>query len=115
MIDNHIYQGNKENIDPKSIIFKRVLDMNDRALRNIIVGLGKTTDGVTRQDGFTITVASEVMAILCLAEDLKDLRERLGNIHIGYRYDKTPVYAKDVNAHGAMTALLKDAIIPNIL
>ncbi len=115
MIDNHIYQGNKENIDPKSIIFKRVLDMNDRALRNVVVGLGKNTDGVIRQDGFMITVASEVMAILCLANDLKDLRERLGNIHIGYRYDKTPVFAKDVKAHGAMTALLKDAILPNLV
>ncbi|MDF2685434.1 MAG: fhs [Clostridia bacterium] len=115
MIDNHIHQGNIENIDPKQIIFKRVLDINDRALRNVIIGLGGPTDGVTRQDGFTITVASEVMAIFCLAEDLKDLKERLGNIHIGYRYDKTPVFAKDIKTHGAMTVLLKEAFLPNLV
>jgi formate--tetrahydrofolate ligase len=115
MIDNHIYQGNTEKIDPKQIIFKRVLDINDRALRNVIVGLGGPTDGITRQDGFTITVASEVMAIFCLAEDLKDLKERLGNIHIGYRFDKTPVFAKDIKANGAMAVLLKEAFLPNLV
>lgn len=115
MIDNHIYQGNAQNIDPKQIIFKRVLDMNDRALRNIVVGLGKPTDGIVRQDGFQITVASEVMAVLCLAEDLADLKKRLGNIHIANRYDGSPVYARDVKADGAMTVLLKDAILPNLV
>ncbi len=115
MIDNHIYQGNVQNIDPKQIIFKRVLDMNDRALRNIVVGMGKLTDGVVRQDGFQITVASEVMAVLCLASDLADLKARLGNIHVANRYDGTPVYARDVKADGAMAALLKDAILPNLV
>ena len=115
MIDNHIYQGNAQNIDPKQIIFKRVLDMNDRALRNVVVGMGKLTDGVVRQDGFQITVASEVMAVLCLAADLADLKARLGNIHIANRYDGTPVYARDVKADGAMAALLKDAILPNLV
>ncbi|MBQ2916186.1 MAG: formate--tetrahydrofolate ligase [Clostridia bacterium] len=115
MIDNHIYQGNAQNIDPKQIIFKRCLDMNDRALRNVVVGLGKLTDGTVRPDGFQITVASEVMAILCLAKDIFDLKERLGNILIAYRYDKTPVFAKDIKAHGAMTALLKEAIQPNLV
>lgn len=115
MIDNHIYQGNAQNIDPKQIIFKRVLDMNDRALRNIVVGMGKTTDGIVRQDGFQITVASEVMAVLCLAADLADLKARLGSIHIANRYDGTPVYARDVKADGAMAVLLKDAILPNLV
>lgn len=115
MIDNHIYQGNAQNIDPKQVIFKRAMDMNDRALRNIVVGLGKSTDGVTRPDGFQITVASEVMAVLCLADDIFDLRERLGNILIAYRYDKTPVFAKDIKANGAMTALLKEALQPNLV
>ena len=115
MIDNHIHQGNAEKIDPKQIIFKRVLDINDRALRNIIVGLGGSADGITRADGFTITVASEVMAIFCLAEDIKDLKERLGNILIGYRYNKAPIFAKDLKANGAMTVLLKEAFLPNLV
>lgn len=115
MIDNHIYQGNEQNIDPKRIIFRRVLDMNDRALRNIVVGMGKPTDGVVRQDSFQITVASEVMAVLCLADDIADLKKRLGNIHIANRFDGTPVYARDINAHGAMAALLKDAMLPNLV
>lgn len=115
MIDNHIYQGNAQSIDPKQIIFKRCLDMNDRALRNVIVGMGKTTDGTIRPDNFQITVASEVMAILCLAENIFDLKKRLGDILIAYRYDKTPVFAKDIKANGAMTALLKEAIQPNLV
>lgn len=115
MIDNHLQQGNEQNINPKKILFKRVLDINDRALRNVIIGMGRDVDGVVRQDGFTITVASEVMAILCLAENLRDLKERLGNIHIAYRYDKTPVYAKDIKANGAMAALLKEALLPNLV
>lgn len=114
-IDNHIYQGNALNIDPKRIVMKRVLDMNDRALRNIIVGLGARTDGVVREDGFQITVASEVMAILCLAENLADLKEMLGNILIGYTYDAKPVYCRDLKVNGAMTVLLKDAIKPNLV
>ena len=114
-IDNHIFQGNALNIDPKRIIMKRVVDMNDRALRNIIVGLGARTDGVVREDGFKITVASEVMAILCLAENLTDLKEKLGNILIGYTYDSKPVYCRDLKVNGAMTVLLKDAIKPNLV
>lgn len=114
-IDNHIYQGNALNIDPKRIVMKRVLDMNDRVLRNIIVGLGARTDGVVREDGFQITVASEVMAILCLAENLADLKEMLGNILIGYTYDAKPVYCRDLKVNGAMTVLLKDAIKPNLV
>lgn len=114
-IDNHIYQGNALNIDPKRIVMKRVLDMNDRALRNIIVGLGARTDGVVREDGFQITVASEVMAILCLAENLADLKEMLGNILIGYTYDAKPVYCRNLKVNGAMTVLLKDAIKPNLV
>ena len=115
LIDNHIYQGNDLNIDPKQVLWRRAVDMNDRQLRNIISGLGKPTDGVMREDGFDITVASEVMAIFCLATDLADLKYRLGNILIAYRSDKTPVYAKDLNAQGAMTALLKEAIKPNLV
>ncbi|MBQ9940106.1 MAG: formate--tetrahydrofolate ligase [Clostridia bacterium] len=114
-IDNHIFQGNSLNIDPKRIIMKRVVDMNDRALRNIIVGLGARTDGVVREDGFKITVASEVMAILCLAENLADLKEKLGNILVAYTYDMKPVYCRDLKVNGAMTVLLKDAIKPNIV
>ncbi|MBQ9922106.1 MAG: formate--tetrahydrofolate ligase [Clostridia bacterium] len=114
-IDNHIFQGNALNIDPKRIIMKRVVDMNDRALRNIIVGLGARTDGVVREDGFKITVASEVMAILCLAENLSDLKEKLGNILVGYTYDAKPVYCRDLKVNGAMTVLLKDAIKPNLV
>jgi len=115
MIDNHIQQGNALGIDQRRIIFKRVLDMNDRALRDIIIGLGGKANGVPREDGFMITVASEVMAILCLAETLSDLKDRLGNILIGYTYDNQPVFAKDLQANGAMAALLKDAIKPNLV
>ena len=115
LLDNHIYQGNTLNIDPKRVIWRRVVDMNDRQLRNIINGLGKPTDGVIRPDGFDITVASEVMAIFCLANDLSDLKQRLGNILVAYTYDNQPVYARDLNAQGAMTALLKDAIKPNLV
>lgn len=115
LIDNHIYQGNALDIDPKQVLWRRAVDMNDRQLRNIITGLGKPTDGVMREDGFDITVASEVMAIFCLATDLADLKRRLGNILVAYRSDKTPVYAKDLNAQGAMIALLKEAIKPNLV
>ncbi len=115
MIDNHIKQGNKLGIDPTRIIFKRVLDMNDRALREVVIGLGGKINGIVRQDGFTITVASEVMAILCMANDLDDLKTRLSNIVIGYTYDDKEVKAKDINAQGAMCALLKDAIKPNLV
>lgn len=115
IMDNHIHQGNSLRIDPKRIVFKRCLDMNDRALRNIIVGMGKRTDGVVRQDGFVITVASEIMAILCLADDIKDLQKRLGKIIVAYNYDNEPVTASDLKCVGAMTALLKDAIKPNII
>lgn len=115
LIDNHIYQGNALDIDPKQVLWRRAVDMNDRQLRNIITGLGKPTDGVMREDGFDITVASEVMAIFCLATDLADLKRRLGNILVAYRSDKTPVYAKDLHAQGAMTALLKEAIKPNLV
>lgn len=115
MMDNHIHQGNALCIDPKRIVFKRCLDMNDRALRNIIVGMGKKADGVVRQDGFVITVASEIMAILCLASDINDLKERLSKIIVAYNYDNEPVTAGDLKAVGAMTALLKDAIKPNLI
>ncbi len=115
LIDNHIQQGNDLNIDPRTIVFKRCLDMNDRALRNIIVGLGGPVNGIPREDGFIITVASEIMAILCLAEDLDDLKNRFSKILIGYTYDKKPVFAGDLNAQGAMTALMKDAINPNLV
>ena len=115
MLDNHIYQGNALGIDPKRVLWRRVVDMNDRQLRNIINGLGKPTDGVMRPDGFDITVASEVMAIFCLANDIVDLKQRLGNILIAYTFDNQPVYAKDLHAHGAMAALLKDAIKPNLV
>ncbi|MBP2279704.1 formate--tetrahydrofolate ligase [Psychrobacter sp. PL19] len=115
MLDNHIYQGNELDIDPKQVFWRRAVDMNDRQLRNIISGLGKTTDGVMREDGFDITVASEVMAIFCLATDLADLKQRLGNILVAYNKDKQPVYARDLNAHGAMTALLKEALKPNLV
>ncbi|MDR0670405.1 MAG: formate--tetrahydrofolate ligase [Treponema sp.] len=115
MIDNSLQQGNLLRIDPKRILFARVLDMNDRALRNVIVGLGAKADGVTRQERFTITVASEVMAILCLATDLADLKKRLANILIGYTYDGKPVYCRDLGAEGAMTALLRDALQPNLV
>ena len=115
MIDNHIYQGNALRIDPKRITWKRVVDMNDRQLRSIVDGLGKRTDGATRVDGFDITVASEIMACFCLATDIKDLKERLARIIIGYNYDNQPVTAGELNAAGAMAALLKDALKPNLV
>ena len=115
MIDNHIMQGNELGIDPTKIVFKRVLDMNDRALRQVVVGLGGKINGYVREDGFMITVASEVMAILCMASDLADLKVRLGKIIVGYTYDGKEVKAKDIKAEGAMCALLKDAIKPNIV
>lgn len=115
MLDNHIQQGNSLNIDPRQILFKRCLDMNDRELRFIVAGLGGRINGVPREDSFQITVASEVMAILCLASDITDLKNRLSRILVAYKYDGTPVYAKDLKAEGAMTALLKDAIMPNLV
>lgn len=115
MLDNHMHQGNALKIDPKRIVFKRCLDMNDRALRNIVVGMGKKADGVVRQDGFVITVASEIMAILCLAADIHDLQERLSRIIVAYNYENEPVTAGELHAVGAMTALLKDAIKPNLI
>ncbi len=115
MLDNHIHQGNELRIDVNRIVFKRCLDMNDRALRNIVIGLGKKTDGVPREDGFIITVASEIMAILCLSKDFNDLKERLGKIIVAYNYDNEPVTASDLKAVGAMAALLKDAIKPNLV
>ena len=115
VIDNHLQQGNELNIDPRRILFKRCLDMNDRALRNVVVGLGGKVNGVPREDGFMITVASEIMAILCLARDIEDLKERLGNILTAYTYDGKPVYARELKAVGAMAALLKDAIKPNLV
>lgn len=115
MIDNHIHQGNELDIDVTSIVWKRVVDMNDRALRDVTVGLGGKVNGVPREDGFMITVASEVMAILCLASDLEDLKKRLGDIIIGYNRSGAPVYARDLKAEGAMTVLLKDAIKPNLV
>ncbi len=115
MIDNHLQQGNDLGIDPRQILWKRVVDMNDRALRNIIVGLGGRMQGVPREDGYMISVASEVMAILCLASDILDLKKRLGQIVIGYTYDKKPVRASDLKAQGAMAALLKEAIKPNLV
>jgi formate--tetrahydrofolate ligase len=114
-IDNHIKQGNELNIDPTQITFKRALDMNDRALRNTIVGLGGTINGQPREDGFLITVASEIMAILCLANDLMELKEKLGKIVVGYSYDGESITANDLQVEGAMTALLKDAIKPNLV
>ena len=115
MIDNHIYWGNNEQIDIRRVVWKRVLDMNDRALRDIVTSLGGAANGFPRQAGFDITVASEVMAILCLANDLKDLQKRLGNIIIAYRRDKSPVFCKDIKADGAMTVLLQQAMQPNIV
>ena len=115
MVDNHIMQGNALGIDPTKIAFKRVMDMNDRALRQVVVGLGGKTNGYVREDGFMITVASEVMAILCMAENLTDLKARLGRIVIGYTYDGAEVKARDLKAEGAMCALLKDAIKPNLV
>ncbi|MBE5856415.1 MAG: formate--tetrahydrofolate ligase [Lachnospiraceae bacterium] len=115
IIDNHIHQGNELGIDSRNISWKRCEDMNDRALRNIVVGLGKKSDGFVREDHFVITVASEIMAILCLASDMKDLKDRLSRIVVGYNYEGKPVTAKDLNAVGAMAALLKDALKPNLV
>lgn len=115
MLDNHIHQGNALGIDPRRVLIKRAMDMNDRALRNTVVGLGGKVNGVPREDGFNITVASEVMAILCLASDIKDLKKRLGSMLIAYRYDGSPVYCRDLKADGAMAVLLKDAVNPNLV
>ena len=114
LIDNHIYWGNKLNIDVRRVVWRRVVDLNDRALRSININLGGVANGFPREDGFDITVASEVMAIFCLSNTLKDLEEKIGNITVAYSRDKKPIYAKDLNAHGPMTVLLKDAIRPNI-
>ena len=115
MLDNHIQQGNALRIDPRQVVWKRCLDMNDRVLRNIVVGLGNKMDGMVREDHFVITVASEIMAILCLAENLADLKKRLGRIIVAYNFDGEPVTADDLKATGAMAALLKDAIKPNLI
>lgn len=115
MLDNHIKQGNSLNIDPRRVVWKRCVDMNDRQLRNVVDGLGGIADGMPRQDGFDITVASEVMAVFCLASGIKDLKERLGKMVIAYTYDRKPVTVSDIHAEGAMTALLKDAIQPNLV
>ena len=115
MLDNHLMQGNPLGIDPNQVVWKRCLDMNDRALRNIVIGLGKKTDGVVREDHFIITVASEIMAILCLADDMKDLKERLSRIIVAYTYEGNPVTAADLGAVGSMAALLKDALRPNLI
>ncbi|MCB1447779.1 MAG: formate--tetrahydrofolate ligase, partial [Rhizobiaceae bacterium] len=115
LIDNHIYWGNEQNIDIRRVAWRRVMDMNDRALREIVCSLGGVANGYPREAGFDITVASEVMAILCLSLDLKDLEKRLGNIIIGYRRDKSPVFARDIKADGAMTVLLKDAMQSNLV
>jgi formate--tetrahydrofolate ligase len=115
MIDNHLHQGNALNIDPNQVTWRRCLDINDRALRSIVIGLGGKSNGVTREDGFDISVASEIMAILCLAGDLKDLKARLAKMIIGYTYDKKPVYAAQIEAVGALALLLKDAIKPNLV
>ena len=115
MLDNHIQQGNSLGIDPRQVVWKRCLDMNDRVLRNIVVGLGNKMDGMVREDHFVITVASEIMAILCLADDLADLKRRLGKIIVAYNFDGEPVTADDLKATGAMAALLKDAVKPNII
>ena len=115
MLDNHIKQGNSLNIDPRRVVWKRCVDMNDRQLRNVVDGLGGIADGMPRQDGFDITVASEVMAVFCLASGIKDLKERLGRMVIAYTYDRKPITVSDIHAEGAMTALLKDAIQPNLV
>ena len=115
MIDNHMYQGNEANLDPNNITFKRCLDMNDRVLRDVQVGCGSKVNGIQRQDGFNITVASEIMAALCLADDLMDLKERFANILVGYTPDKKPVYVRDIDAQGAMAMVMKDAIMPNLV
>ena len=115
LLDNHIQQGNELGIDPRQIVWKRCMDMNDRVLRNIVVGLGSKMDGMVREDHFVITVASEIMAILCLADDMHDLKRRLGRIIVAYTFDGKPVTADDLKATGAMAALLKDALKPNLI
>ncbi|MCI5675292.1 MAG: formate--tetrahydrofolate ligase [Ezakiella sp.] len=115
LLDNHIHQGNEQKIDVRRIVWKRVVDMNDRALRNIVVGLGGVSNGYPRQDGFDITVASEIMAILCLSTSLDDFRERVSRVVIAYRRDKSPVFLKDIGGEGAVTLLMKDAILPNLV
>ena len=115
LLDNHISHGNALNIDPKRIVFRRVMDMNDRQLRNIVIGLGGLGDGYVREAGFDISVASEIMAILCLATDLQDLKDRVGRILLAYTYDRKPVYARDLNAQGAVAVIMKDAIKPNLV
>lgn len=115
LLDNHLQQGNALNIDPRRVLFKRCLDMNDRALRNIVIGMGGKANGVVREDHFIITVASEIMAILCLADDMDDLKRRLGGILVAYTYDGAPVYARDLKAVGSMAVLLKDALNPNLV
>jgi formate--tetrahydrofolate ligase len=115
LIDNHIHQGNELGIDPRRITFKRVLDVNDRALREVVIGLGGPAQGTPRQDGFDITVASEIMAVFCLARDLDDLKERLGDITFGYTYDRTPLTVRELQVEGALTLLLRDAIKPNLV
>ncbi len=115
LLDNHIHQGNELNIDARRVIWKRVVDLNDRELRKVIVGLGGPIQGVPREDGFDITVASEIMAILCLAADLEDLKARLARIVVGYTFDRQPVTAGDLKAEGALALLLKDAIKPNLV
>ena len=115
LIDNHIYWGNKLNIDPENIVWKRVVDLNDRSLRKIKINLEKLKANVPREDSFDITVASEVMAIFCLSNSIKDLEDKIGNITVAYTKDKKPIYAKDLKAHGPMTVLLKEAIRPNVV
>ena len=115
LLDNHIQQGNLLGIDPRQVVWKRCLDMNDRVLRNIVVGLGSKMDGMVREDHFVITVASEIMAVLCLAEDMADLKKRLGRMIVAYNFEGKPVTADDLKATGAMAALLKDALKPNLM
>lgn len=115
LLDNHIQQGNEKRIDPRQVVLKRCLDINDRVLRNVVVGLGRKTDGVVREDHFVITVASEIMAILCLSDDMEDLKRRLGRMVVAYDYDGDPITAQDIRAVGAMAALLKDALKPNLI
>ncbi|HCO18910.1 MAG TPA: formate--tetrahydrofolate ligase, partial [Tissierellales bacterium] len=115
LLDNHIQQGNALGIDPRRVVWKRVLDMNDRALRNIVIGLGGKPNGMPREDGFDITVASEIMAIFCLSSDLEDLKERVANIIVAYKFDGSPVFVRDLKAQGAVALLMKDAIAPNLV
>ena len=115
LLDNHIHQGNVLNIDPRRVVWKRVLDMNDRALRDIVIGLGGKPNGMPREDGFDITVASEIMAIFCLSKDLEDFKARVGEIIVAYKYDGSPVFAKDLQAQGAVALLMKDAVNPNLV